>query len=171
MLAEYWASDGKSEAFTLHQRRIYDYLWLAEDGMKMQVRQKFPFVALSESTGLHWLAIMGHCLFTSGNYGIWLQCLLPCIADAVGLADEMPAVRRACQLGYQYIDITQVRENNRDREEYYRHISKGAWPFSTVDHGHLIDCCRSRLTLPFRLAHQRLHSRGFPVRPQDAEAH
>jgi hypothetical protein len=37
--------------------------------------------------------------------------------------------------GYNYIDISQVRENNTDREKYFRHISKGAWPFSTIDHG------------------------------------
>lgn len=32
-----WAEDPNSEAFKLHLPRIYDYLWLAEDGMKMQV--------------------------------------------------------------------------------------------------------------------------------------
>jgi hypothetical protein len=44
-------------------------------------------------------------------------------------------VKEAVVKGYNYIDISQVRENNRDREKYYRHISKGAWPFSTIDHG------------------------------------
>ena len=32
-----WIEDPKSEAFKLHIPRVYDYLWLAEDGMKMQV--------------------------------------------------------------------------------------------------------------------------------------
>jgi cycloartenol synthase len=32
-----WIEDPNSEAFKLHIPRIYDYLWLAEDGMKMQV--------------------------------------------------------------------------------------------------------------------------------------
>jgi len=32
-----WIEDPKSEAFKLHVLRIYDYLWLAEDGMKMKV--------------------------------------------------------------------------------------------------------------------------------------
>ncbi|KVH92256.1 Terpene synthase, conserved site-containing protein [Cynara cardunculus var. scolymus] len=31
-----WAEDPNSEAFKLHLPRIHDYLWLAEDGMKMQ---------------------------------------------------------------------------------------------------------------------------------------
>lgn len=32
-----WVEDQNSEAFKLHLPRIHDYLWLAEDGMKMQV--------------------------------------------------------------------------------------------------------------------------------------
>lgn len=31
-----WVEDPNSEAFKLHLPRIHDYLWLAEDGMKMQ---------------------------------------------------------------------------------------------------------------------------------------
>lgn len=47
----------------------------------------------------------------------------------------MDFIKDAVVKGYHYIDITQVRENNRDKDKYYRHISKGAWPFSTIDHG------------------------------------
>jgi hypothetical protein len=36
MLVEYVASGGQSKAFELHQDRVRDYLWLADDGMKMQ---------------------------------------------------------------------------------------------------------------------------------------
>lgn len=32
-----WIEDQNSEAFKLHIPRVYDYLWIAEDGMKMQV--------------------------------------------------------------------------------------------------------------------------------------
>ena len=32
-----WVENPNSEAFKLHIPRIYDYLWMAEDGMKMQV--------------------------------------------------------------------------------------------------------------------------------------
>lgn len=31
-----WIEDPSSQAFKLHIPRIYDYLWIAEDGMKMQ---------------------------------------------------------------------------------------------------------------------------------------
>ena len=32
-----WVEDPNSEAFKFHLSRIKDYLWLAEDGLKMQV--------------------------------------------------------------------------------------------------------------------------------------
>jgi hypothetical protein len=32
-----WVEDPNSEAFKLHIERVYDLLWVAEDGMKMQV--------------------------------------------------------------------------------------------------------------------------------------
>jgi len=36
MLAR-WIEDPNSEAFKLHLARVVDYLWVAEDGMRMQV--------------------------------------------------------------------------------------------------------------------------------------
>lgn len=33
-----WVENPNSEAFKLHIARIDDYLWIAEDGMKMQVK-------------------------------------------------------------------------------------------------------------------------------------
>lgn len=33
-----WVEDPNSEAYKRHLARIKDYLWVAEDGMKMQVR-------------------------------------------------------------------------------------------------------------------------------------
>ncbi|XP_071737530.1 cycloartenol Synthase-like [Rutidosis leptorrhynchoides] len=66
-----WVEDPNSEAFKLHLPRIHDYLWLAEDGMKMKV--------VDNCTG--------------------------------------------------------------DLDYWYRHISKGAWPFSTADHGWPISDC------------------------------
>lgn len=42
----------------------------------------------------------------------------------VGMSDDLAIVKQACKKGYEYVDKTQVRENNRDREAYYRHQSK-----------------------------------------------
>ena len=35
-----WVEDPNSEAFKLHLPRLNDFLWVAEDGMKMQVKAK-----------------------------------------------------------------------------------------------------------------------------------
>lgn len=115
MLCEYWASNGgQSELFKLHQERVKDYLWVAADGCKMQGYN---------GSQLWDTAFSLQAIFTTD------------------LPNQIPAVAEACAKGYNYIDITQVRENNHDREHYYRHISKGAWPFSTIDHGWPISDC------------------------------
>lgn len=44
-------------------------------------------------------------------------------------------VAETLQRASDYIDITQVDEDVDQLDKYYRHISKGAWPFSTKDHG------------------------------------
>ena len=44
---------------------------------------------------------------------------------------------------YHYVDISQVQENVADRRKFYRHLSKGGWPFSTLDHGWPITDCTS----------------------------
>eukprot|EP01125_Pyxidicula_operculata_P010681 TRINITY_DN3518_c0_g1_i1.p1 TRINITY_DN3518_c0_g1~~TRINITY_DN3518_c0_g1_i1.p1 ORF type:complete len:776 (-),score=192.12 TRINITY_DN3518_c0_g1_i1:88-2415(-) len=114
MLCEYWASEGKSEAFKLHQDRLLDYLWLAADGLKMQ----------------------GYNGSQLWDTAFSLQAILE-----TRMGDKYDFVRETMKKGYHYVDITQVRENNVDKEKYYRHISKGAWPFSTIDHGWPISDC------------------------------
>lgn len=109
-----WFEDPGSEAFRRHLPRLHDYLWLAEDGMKMQGYNgsqlwdtAFAVQAIAE-TGL--AKEFSHCLKEAGKY----------------------------------IEISQViEEAQQPLEEYYRHISKGAWPFSTRDHGWPISDCSS----------------------------
>ena len=125
MLSEFYASNGQSEAFRQHQERLLDYLWLAKDGMKMQ----------------------GYNGCQLWDTAFALQGL-----SETGLLDEFrPAIEKA----YEYVDVTQVRENATDGDTYFRHISKGAWPFSTKDHGWPISDCtaegfRAAMLLPQR---------------------
>ena len=39
------------------------------------------------------------------------------------------------------MDKTQIRDNEEDNEYWFRHISKGGWPFSTAAHGWPIADC------------------------------
>jgi hypothetical protein len=49
-----WVEDPNSEAFKLHTERIYDFLWVAEDGMKMKV--------LTSSSAFRCDFFMGTCI-------------------------------------------------------------------------------------------------------------
>lgn len=113
MLAR-WFEDPEGEAFKRHLARLPDYLWLAEDGMKM-----------------------------AGYNGsqLWDTAFTVQAYVDTGLADEATtALRRA----HEYIKATQVtQEAQEPLSRYYRHISKGAWPFSTRDHGWPISDCTS----------------------------
>eukprot|EP00884_Botryococcus_braunii_P002417 jgi/Botrbrau1/12176/Bobra.0186s0084.1 len=96
-----------------HIPRLYDYLWLAEDGMKMQ-----------------------------GYNGS--QCWDTCFAVQAITASGLGAQFKSClKKALHFVDVTQVREDVPDRNRHYRHISKGAWPFSTRDHGWPISDCTS----------------------------
>nr|DAD45833.1 TPA_asm: hypothetical protein HUJ06_004063 [Nelumbo nucifera] len=107
-----WVEDPNSEAFKLHLPRIYDYLWLAEDGMKMQ----------------------GYNGSQLWDTAFAVQAIL-----SSSLIEEYgPTLKKA----HEYIKNSQVLEDCPDDLSYwYRHISKGAWPFSTADHGWPISDC------------------------------
>ncbi|RXH78499.1 hypothetical protein DVH24_002017 [Malus domestica] len=108
-----WAEDPNSEAFKLHIPRIYDYLWIAEDGMKMQ----------------------GYNGSQAWDTSFSVQAII-----ATNLIEEFGSTLRK---GHQYIKDSQVvlEDCPGDLDYWYRHISKGAWPFSTADHGWPISDC------------------------------
>lgn len=109
-----WVEDPNSEAFKLHLPRVYDYLWVAEDGMKMQ----------------------GYNGSQLWDTAFTIQAII-----ATGFADEFgPILEKA----HKFVKDTQVLEDcPGDLNFWYRHISKGAWPFSTADHGWPISDCTS----------------------------
>ncbi|DBA76502.1 hypothetical protein WJX79_001746 [Trebouxia sp. C0005] len=119
-----WLEDPESEAFKRHIPRVQDFLWVAEDGMKMQ----------------------GY----NGSQ-LWDTSFAVQAITAAGLAHEFgDCLRKA----HSYIDVSQVREDcPGDLSRWYRHISKGAWPFSTRDHGWPIsDCSADGLKAALALA-------------------
>ncbi|KAA8499368.1 Cycloartenol synthase [Porphyridium purpureum] len=98
----------------LHRDRLKDYLWLAEDGMKMQ----------------------GY----NGSQ-LWDTAFaVQAITESPDIAAHFPNTIAAA---HEYLDVAQVLEDVPERDSYYRHISKGAWPFSTSDHGWPISDCSS----------------------------
>lgn len=105
-----------------HAARLRDYLWLAEDGMKMQ----------------------GY----NGSQ-LWDTAFASQALVRAGLSGRSATLRSA----HAYVEVSQVRADVPDREVFYRHPSKGAWPFSTVDHGWPIaDCTAEGLKAALALA-------------------
>ncbi|XP_019264151.1 PREDICTED: cycloartenol Synthase-like isoform X2 [Nicotiana attenuata] len=107
-----WVEDPNSEAFKLHLPRIHDYMWVAEDGMKMK----------------------GYNGSQSWDTSFAIQAII-----ATELGEEYgSALRKA----HSFIKNTQVLDDCPGNLDFwYRHISKGAWPFSTADHGWPISDC------------------------------
>ena len=111
MLAIYHAHGADSPRFKQHQARVDDYLWVAEDGMK--------------------------CQGYNGSQ-LWDTAFATQAIVESGLGRAFPdVVRRA----YHYLDISQVQEDVPQRVRFYRHLSNGGWPFSTLDHGWPITDC------------------------------
>ncbi|PIN02910.1 Oxidosqualene-lanosterol cyclase [Handroanthus impetiginosus] len=106
-----WVEDPNSEAYKCHVARIPDYLWVAEDGMKMQ------------SFGSQ----MWDVAFA-------IQAIL-----SANLAKEYgPTLRKAHNFvkASQVRD-----NPTGDLHKMYRHISKGSWTFSMRDHGWQVSDC------------------------------
>ncbi|XP_066334050.1 cycloartenol synthase-like [Miscanthus floridulus] len=107
-----WIEDPKSEAFKLHVLRIYDYLWLAEDGMKMK----------------------GYNGSQLWDAGLTVQAIV-----RTNLIEEFGPTLK---LAHAFIKNSQILDNcPGDLNQWYRHMSKGGWSFSTADHGWSVSDC------------------------------
>ncbi|XP_022842490.1 cycloartenol Synthase-like [Olea europaea var. sylvestris] len=107
-----WVEDPNSVAFKLHLPRVYDYLWLAEDGMKMQ----------------------GY----NGSQ-LWDTTFVVQAIISTKLGEEFGTTLRKA---HTYLKKSQVLEDcPGDLSLWYRHISKGGWSFSTADQGWPVSDC------------------------------
>lgn len=111
MLCVYYHDGPDSENFRSHVARLDDYLWMGIDGMKMQ-------------------GYNGSQLWDTAFSG---QAIIH--SNLVSTYPEM------MQKLYHFLDITQVKEEVPTPNRHYRHVSVGAWPFSTRDHGWPISDC------------------------------
>ncbi|KAI3974429.1 hypothetical protein MKX01_017922 [Papaver californicum] len=112
MLAS-WVEDPYSDEFKKHLARVPDYLWLAEDGLRMH------------SIGCQtWDTVFSlQALLASGD-----------------LLDEIsPTILRR---GHEFIKASQVKKNRAgDFRKMFNHISKGAWTLCDQDHGLQVSDC------------------------------
>ncbi|XP_052194608.1 lupeol synthase-like [Diospyros lotus] len=106
-----YVEDPNSEAYKRHLARIPDYLWVAEDGMKMQ------------SFGSQmWDAAFAIQAIMSSN-----------------LAEEYATTLRKAHEFVKASQVRDNPSGN--YAKMYRHTSKGAWTFSMQDHGWQVSDC------------------------------
>ena len=96
------------------------------------------------------------------------ECSPQAIPQAIlstGLASEFSG---CLQRAHAYIDASQVREDcSPPLADFYLHISNGAWPFSTRDHGWPIsDCSAEGLKAALRCAGAGEQLAGPALEPQ-----
>ncbi|KAJ6794943.1 cycloartenol synthase 2-like [Iris pallida] len=128
-----WAEDPKSEAFKFHLPRVHDYLWLAEDGMKMK---------------------------TTDGCQIWELAFAIQAIISTDLSEEFCSTLKSA---HKFIKDTQMVKDI-PADLCYRHITKGAWPFSTADQGYTVsDCTAETLMAALFLSRISSETVGDPV--------
>ncbi|CAI9099095.1 OLC1v1035866C1 [Oldenlandia corymbosa var. corymbosa] len=101
-----WVENPNSKAIKSHLARIKDYLWVAEDGMKLK----------------------GYNGSQLWDAALAVQAIL-----ATNLPDENGLM---LQKVHMFVKLSQIdKDNPGDLKFWYRHISKGSWCFSTADNG------------------------------------
>ncbi|CAF0907348.1 unnamed protein product [Adineta ricciae] len=126
MLSIWYAKGRDSKQFHQHLARVDDYLWLSEDGMKIQGYN---------GSQLWDTAFSIQAILETGLGHLYNKCL---------------------SSAYYYLDISQVLEDVKDHVKFYRHISKGGWPFSTRDHGWPITDCTAEGIKATLLLHEQM---------------
>lgn len=106
-----WVEDPNSDAFKKHIARVQDYLWVAEDGMRMQ-----SFGSQNWDTGF----AMNGLIASNLHEEIWET-----------LRKGHDYVKQS-----QIKD-----NPSGDFKSMHRHISKGSWAFSDQDHGWQVSDC------------------------------
>jgi squalene/oxidosqualene cyclase-like protein len=110
-IAVFHAYGKDSVQFKKHVERWADYLWVAEDGMKMQGYNGSQF----------WDTAFATQAILEGGFEKYFP----------------ETVKKA----FEFIDTSQVKEEVRDHKKFFRHDSVGGWPFSTAEHGWPITDC------------------------------
>ncbi|MCK5189995.1 MAG: hypothetical protein KAR12_08060, partial [Methylococcales bacterium] len=107
-----WHAYGQdSVQFGKHVKRWFDYLWVAEDGMKMTGYNGSQFWDVAFTT----------------------RAILE--SDIGGL------FKKTLEKSYHFIDIMQIRAEHSTHNEFFRHPMIGSWPFSTAEQGWPVADC------------------------------
>ncbi|XP_050231955.1 lupeol synthase-like isoform X2 [Mercurialis annua] len=106
-----WVEDPNGDAFKKHLARIADYIWVGEDGIKMQ----------------------------SFGSQVWDTSFVLQALIASNLSDEIGSTLKEGHNFLKNSQVTE--NPSGDFKRMFRHISKGSWTFSDKDHGWQVSDC------------------------------
>ncbi|KAF2301458.1 hypothetical protein GH714_024437 [Hevea brasiliensis] len=106
-----WVEDPNGDAFRKHLARVADYVWVGEDGIKMQ----------------------------SFGSQVWDTSLVLQGLIASNLSDEIGPTLKEGHNFIKNSQVTE--NPSGDFKSMFRHISKGSWTFSDKDHGWQVSDC------------------------------
>ncbi|KAJ9189949.1 hypothetical protein P3X46_001193 [Hevea brasiliensis] len=106
-----WVEDPNGDAFKKHLARVADYIWVGEDGIKMQ----------------------------SFGSQVWDTSLVLQGLIASNLSDEIGPTLKEGHNFIKNSQVTENPPG--DFKSMFRHISKGSWTFSDKDHGWQVSDC------------------------------
>lgn len=136
MIVQWHAHGSDSILFKQHVGRLADYVWLGFDGMKLQG--------------------------TNGSQ-LWDTAFATRAFLEAG-ADKIPELLPTLKNAFNFFESTQVQRNVPDHDKYFRHISKGGFPFSTRDCGWIVaDCTAEGLKSVMSLQETGKMTLDFPV--------
>jgi lanosterol synthase len=113
LLCCYLHDGADSYAVKRHRERMYEFLWMKNEGM-----------------------------LVNGTNGVqtWDTSFLIQAAVEAGLAED-PIWRLVLIKALEFLDDQQIRDNVKDQEICYRQQRKGAWAFSTREQGYTVSDC------------------------------
>ncbi len=132
-----WHRYGKNSVqFQKHVERWNDYLWVAEDGMKMN----------GYNGSQLWDTAFASQALLEGN-----------------MQQHFP---ETAQKALRYVQQSQIKEEVRHHKKFFRHDSVGGWPFSTLEHGWPITDCTAeglKTVLAFQKETSNVNLHSSPV--------
>ncbi|KAF9477756.1 terpene synthase [Pholiota conissans] len=113
LMARVAAEGSDSDAWKLHEEKRADFMWMGAEGMMM--------------------------CGTNGSQ-LWDTGFITQALVETGLAND-PENKESLMKALEWLDQAQMRSNPKHFKEAYRHMTKGAWGFSTTEQGYTVSDC------------------------------
>ncbi|KAJ1334485.1 hypothetical protein BSLG_007640 [Batrachochytrium salamandrivorans] len=133
LLVSFVVDGPTSDNFKRHVERVPDFMWMSDRGMMMNG--------------------------TNGSQ-LWDTAFAVQSILESNLGQE-PEFHDMISRAYAFVDDMQIKRNAENHERCYRHISKGAWPFSTQEQSYTVSDCTAEGLKGVLMVHNKLKYVAF----------